>query len=447
MIVGQVYTLNLSSTNAVTSWIINWGDGSIEAIAGDPATVTHTYTRVGFTFNILASAVSGGTTYLQNGMVVAASQVNAVKWYDESGGFLHVGNPSGLAYPIDPIIGPDGNLYVSGWNSHNVFRFDAATGTLIDEFVATGDGGLSEAAGMVFGPDGMLYVASTGTSQVLRFDGFSGAFVDTFVTAYSGGLDRPEDLVFGPDGNLYVSDYEADSVNRYDGDTGAFIDLFVTAGSAGLLTPESLVFGPDGNLYVANDDESRVQVFDGNTGLPIDLGNGPGVFVQTGDGGLLFTTGLKFGPDGNLYVGSWGSNEVLRFDGTTGAYIDDFISAGADEPEEPMYMAFIPGEQVHVLPADADLTLEKTVDNTTPREGDTITYTLVLTNNGPSEATGVVVSDSLPASVSFVSSTASQGSYDDGSGFWTVGTVANTASATLDIVCTIDPMAIPAAGR
>ncbi len=438
MVVGQVYTLNLSSTLPVTSWIINWGDGSIEAIAGDPATVTHTYSRVGFTFNILASAVSSGTTYLQNGMVVAASQVDAVKWYDESGGFLHQGDPSGLAYPIDPIIGPDGNLYVSGWNSHNVVRFDAATGTLIDQFVTAADGGLTDASGLVFGPDGMLYVASLGTSQVLRFDGFTGAFVDTFVTAHSGGLDRPESMVFGPDGNLYVADYGTHSINRYDGATGAFIDLFVTSGSAGLLTPEGLVFGPDGNLYVASDDESRVLVFDGSTGAPIDLGNGPGVFVQAGDGGLFLATGLEFGPDGNLYVGSWGSNEVLRFDGTTGAYIDDFISAGADEPEQPMYTTFIPGEQVRVLPVAADLTLQKTVDNATPREGDTITYTLVLTNNGPSEATGVVVSDSLPVGVTFVSSIASQGSYDDGSGFWTVGTVADAASATLDIVCSVD---------
>jgi hypothetical protein len=38
----------------------------------------------------------------------------------------------------------------------------------------------------------------------------------------------------------------------------------------------------------------------------------------------------------------------------------------------------------------ADLGLSKTVDNPTPNVGDTITFTVTLTNNGPDNATGVV---------------------------------------------------------
>jgi uncharacterized protein (TIGR03437 family) len=38
--------------------------------------------------------------------------------------------------------------------------------------------------------------------------------------------------------------------------------------------------------------------------------------------------GLKFGRDGNLYVDSRGNSRVLRFDGTTGEFIDTFVPQG-----------------------------------------------------------------------------------------------------------------------
>ena len=41
-----------------------------------------------------------------------------------------------------------------------------------------------------------------------------------------------------------------------------------------------------------------------------------------------------------------------------------------------------------------------------------MTFTVTLTNNGPDTATGVQVTDLLPAGLSFVSATPSQGSYD-----------------------------------
>ena len=34
---------------------------------------------------------------------------------------------------------------------------------------------------------------------------------------------------------------------------------------------------------------------------------------------------MGFGPDGNLYVSSTGTSSVLRFDGTTGEFMDVFI--------------------------------------------------------------------------------------------------------------------------
>jgi VCBS repeat-containing protein len=39
---GETYTLTLNSNQAVDGWIINWGDGDIETIIGDPASVDQT---------------------------------------------------------------------------------------------------------------------------------------------------------------------------------------------------------------------------------------------------------------------------------------------------------------------------------------------------------------------------------------------------------------------
>jgi len=89
--------------------------------------------------------------------------------------------------------------------------------------------------------------------------------------------------------------------------------------------------------------------------------------------------------------------------------------------------------------AASDLSLTKNVDDTTPDEAQHVTYTVTLTNGGPDPATGNVVTDLLPAGVTYVSHTPSQGSYVSGTGVWTVGTVNASASATLDIVASVDP--------
>lgn len=86
----------------------------------------------------------------------------------------------------------------------------------------------------------------------------------------------------------------------------------------------------------------------------------------------------------------------------------------------------------------ADLSLAKTVSNATPANGATITYTLTATNAAasPLTATGVTVLDVLPLGVNFVSASGS-GSYNAGTGVWTIGTLAPGASAAITITVTV----------
>ncbi len=90
-----------------------------------------------------------------------------------------------------------------------------------------------------------------------------------------------------------------------------------------------------------------------------------------------------------------------------------------------------------VTARSADLSLTKTVDISAPTVGQDVTFTIILSNAGPSAANNVLVKDLLPAGLAFVSSTQSQGSHISSSGIWTVGSVNASGSATLTITATV----------
>jgi uncharacterized repeat protein (TIGR01451 family) len=89
-----------------------------------------------------------------------------------------------------------------------------------------------------------------------------------------------------------------------------------------------------------------------------------------------------------------------------------------------------------------DLSVSKTVNNAAPFFGSNVTFTLTVSNAGPSGATGVAVTDLLPSGYAFVSSSPSQGAYASGTGIWTVGAVAAGGAATLNLTATVNPAGV-----
>jgi uncharacterized repeat protein (TIGR01451 family) len=82
--------------------------------------------------------------------------------------------------------------------------------------------------------------------------------------------------------------------------------------------------------------------------------------------------------------------------------------------------------------------LTKTASPIVAGPGTNITYTLLVTNEGPSIITSTVVADTMPAGFSFVSATPSAGSWINTNGTltWNIGILTNNTSASLDIVGT-----------
>jgi sugar lactone lactonase YvrE len=231
-------------------------------------------------------------------------------------------------------------------------------------------------------PQGTFLVSNSQGNNVLRFDGNTGNFLGEFIPPGSGGLSNPDQIVFGPDGNgddksdIYVASGEdpgnpaeptASAVLRYDGITGAFIDEFVgdnpnTAAdeTGGLSRPYGLAFGPDGNFYVSSFLSDQILRYNGKTGQFID------VFASGNQqaGGLNGPNGLLFAPDGNLYVTTQGSvardgkadfsasfpSQVLRYNPQTGQ-----SSIFASPDPSPRSQGFTSLLGMAIGPADGDL--------------------------------------------------------------------------------------------
>ncbi len=75
--------------------------------------------------------------------------------------------------------------------------------------------------------------------------------------------------------------------------------------------------------------------------------------------------------------------------------------------------------------------------NKTPNVGNRVTYTVTATNFGPDMAGDVQATVTLPAGLTYASSSTATGSYNSSTGVWSVGNLANSASATLTVTATV----------
>ena len=111
------------------------------------------------------------------------------------------------------------------------------------------------------------------------------------------------------------------------------------------------------------------------------------------------------------------------------------MEAGRYIPEKFIEPATVTVKQ---LPMNTDLAIVKEADAEVLHVGENVTFTITLTNNGPSDATSIMVYDLLPAGLHYQASTASQGWYDVISGYWNVGDLADGDMAELTIVAMVN---------
>lgn len=87
----------------------------------------------------------------------------------------------------------------------------------------------------------------------------------------------------------------------------------------------------------------------------------------------------------------------------------------------------------HVDPV-CDLEIIKLVSSKKAFVGEELTWTIIVTNHGPSEASDVKVKEDIPDSLALVRTIASKGTFDKNTNIWTIGKLASGATEKLVVV-------------
>ena len=212
---------------------------------------------------------------------------------------------------------------------------------------------------------------------------------------------------------------------------GSGVDYVEVTEPSGLETLDDIAIDPtDGQMYgIKNNsggsNDRLIQINKSN-------GNGTDIGRVTVNGtGINDIEGLGVSGGNGQLIGVTGTNETIYTIDQSNAQATSISTlSGRDyEGVDCIYSS---------QSRSVDLGLNKTIDQSTPEEGDTISFTVTVSNNGPDQATTVQVADSLPSGLSFVSSNATQGSYDSGNSNWFIGTLNAGNTATLTITASVD---------
>jgi DNA-binding beta-propeller fold protein YncE len=213
----------------------------------------------------------------------------------------------------------------------------------------------------------VLFVSSYRTGRVHVFDATTGAPIGVVE-----GVDGAQTVVLDAAGGWVACAELKNQVVRIDPETlsvtGALVaDDPETAEdeTGGLKNPDAAIFGPDGRLYVSSFETDQVLRYEAD-GTFVD------VFVAAGAGGLDGPDiGLAFAPDGRFLVPGWYSHRVHAYDPVTGAHTGDLL--GPDQGlENPRQIAFDASGRMHTSAWASGGVLR-----TDPATGETVTLVTV----------------------------------------------------------------------
>jgi len=254
-----------------------------------------------------------------------------------------------LHHASDIEFDPQGRLFVAGDHAPLVFLVDtdntvhwvAGSG----DFGNDGDGGpaLEARLNTPWGalPDGQggVYISDL-EAHVIRYVDSQGVITTvagTGTAGYSGDdgpgaqaqLDGPTHMALDAQGRLFICDTNNHAIRRLDRD-GVIRTIAGTgeagysgdggpAVSAALNQPFDVRFSPQGDLYIADRDNNVIRRIDSAGNIETVVGTGGRGFA--GDGGdarecmLNRASGIKFAPDGSLWIADTYNQRVRRVAG------------------------------------------------------------------------------------------------------------------------------------
>nr|AWJ66240.1 hypothetical protein [uncultured bacterium] len=213
-------------------------------------------------------------------------------------------------------------VYVtSGSGAASSVKTFASDGTFMGNFVDPGAGGLNWPQDIIFleAMDKAI-VSGLNNGAIGSYDKNNGAYINDFASVPLG----PTRMKIGFDGFIYVLQWSGNGkVLRYQTD-GTFVDEFTSIGVNGAI---GMAWDNTGNLYVSSYASNTVRKFD-------TAGNDLGIFIS----GLQGPTNCWFDTNGSgdMLVCNWNGNNIKRYD-SNGTYLSDFV-ASITQPEGVVYL-------------------------------------------------------------------------------------------------------------
>ncbi len=391
----------------------------------------------------------GGATSVQNdinGDVIGFTVPGEGDWdYDPITGLLSftpeagfTGNPTDITYTVDDNDGNTSNL--ANINVEYLFappiaNDDASSGNSTNNPVILNALVNDELAdGSTPSPDDVFFDFIVPAGATSPITGANGTIIGFTVPGEGGWLydELTGEITFTPEPG-FTNNPTAVDYNIIDADTGQ------TSIAPATVTIDFVIQAP-----LAADDEDLNNTPATNVSLAILTNDSDpdgnldpnGVDLNTPAGATSILTDL----DGDVIgftvpgEGSWDYDPItglLTFSPESG-FIEDptpITYTVDDNDGNPSNSATVVVDYLEV----ADLSLIKTVvdNDITPFIGTEITFEIRVTNDGPANATGVIVEDLLPSGYDFILYSSTTGVYDEITGVWTVGNLINGATETL----------------
>ena len=330
--------------------------------------------------------------------------------YIPSAGGIYAVNPDGSQKWLynaqvtqsSALIGTDGTVYV-GSDDYNLYALNP-NGTKKWSFAA-GNHLLSSPA---IAPDGTIYIGSNANNLYAITP--NGTKKWSFATG--GGISSSPAIAV--DGTIYVgsSDRKLYAINPTGTQKWAFTTLSYMISSPAI--------GADGAIYVGSADRNLYAINPDGTAKwaqPIATGN-------------EIITSPAIGADGTIYFASRDNNIYAvtadgyqRWSYLTGGQVESSPTIGSDGT---LYIGSHDGNLYAISngpPAPA-LGIKKSVTPSQAPQGAAVTYTLQYKNVGTAPATGVTIFDVMPAHLTYVTGSASNGGNYRATGLaWSLGTL------------------------
>ena len=310
---------------ARSRWLANqfdYVDGASSAVLRHPYTIAH---------------APDGTLFVAS---FTLNHVVRLRWLDgKRASYKIFVKDRELDGPVGMALDDEDALYVASFTNDVVLRVNSTDGTLLSRI---GDEETLDCPeGLALGPDGNLYVTSFLLPYLSVFEPKTGKFVGRFgelTSQQSAGVGAPvprrpitlagaEDVTFDLNGDVHATAYYSSAIFKFNGTSG---ELAYTYGKSFVKGPVGITCDvASGDIFVASYKDNRVLRFtSGGDFLGVAAGGGT---TGEDDGAeaarrrrlgkaatINSPSGLAFAEDGTLWVASYTTGAVTRFNSTYG---------------------------------------------------------------------------------------------------------------------------------